>query len=48
MGIKFRGGNPKLRTDQYVTLEGTFRYNDANVDDWIYHIEDAVIVKGGK
>lgn len=48
MGIKFRGGNPKLRTDQYVTLEGNFRYNDANVDDWIYHIEDAVIVKGGK
>lgn len=48
MGIKFRGGNPKLRTDQYVTLEGTFRYNDVNVDDWIYHIEDAVIVKGGK
>ena len=48
MGIKFRGGNPKLRTDQYVTLEGTFRYNDANVDDWIYHIEDAVIVKGVK
>lgn len=46
MGIKFRGGNPKLRTDQYVTLEGTFRYNDSNVDDWIYHIEDAVIVKG--
>lgn len=48
MGIKFRGGNPKLRTDQYVTIEGTFRYNDNNVDDWIYHIEDAVIVKGGK
>lgn len=46
MGIKFRGGNPKLKTDQYVTLEGTFRYNDSNVDDWIYHIEDAVIVKG--
>ncbi|HSD13063.1 MAG TPA: hypothetical protein VLB74_00290 [Flavobacterium sp.] len=46
MGIKFRGGNPKLRTDQYVTIEGTFRYNDSNVDDWIYHIEDAVIVKG--
>lgn len=46
MGIKFRGGNPKLKTDQYVTLEGTFRYNDSDVDDWIYHIEDAVIVKG--
>lgn len=45
-GIKFRGKTPKLRTDQYVTLEGIFRYNDDNVDDWIYHIEDAVITKG--
>lgn len=47
-GIKFRGETPKLRTDQYVTLVGTFRSNETNVDDWIYHIEDAVIVKGAK
>lgn len=46
MGIKFRNPNMKLKTDQYVTLKGTFRYNDSNVDDWIYHIEDAVIIKG--
>ncbi|MEZ0006972.1 hypothetical protein ABH942_002350 [Flavobacterium sp. 28YEA47A] len=46
MGIKFRGGTPKLKTDQYVTLEGNFRINDNDVEDWIYHIEDAVIVKG--
>lgn len=45
-GIKFRGKTPKLKTDQFVTLEGVFRYNDSDVDDWIYHIEDAVIVKG--
>jgi hypothetical protein len=48
MGIKFKGPTPKLKTDQYVTLEGTFRYNDNDVNDWIYHIENAVIVKGGK
>ncbi len=46
MGIKFRGGTPKLKTDQYVTLEGNFRINENDVEDWIYHIEDAVIVKG--
>jgi hypothetical protein len=46
MGIKFREPGIKLKTDQYVTLKGTFRYNDSDVDDWIYHIEDAVIVKG--
>lgn len=46
MGIKFRGATPRLKTDQYVTIEGTFRYNDADIEDWIYHIEDAVIVKG--
>lgn len=44
-GIKFRGNLPKLNTDQYVTLKGTFRYNETDIEDWIYHIEDAVIVK---
>lgn len=46
MGIKFKGSTPKLKTDQYVTLEGNFRINENDVEDWIYHIEDAVIVKG--
>ena len=44
-GIKFKGGAfPKLKTDTYVTLKGTFRHNESDVEDWIYHIEDAVIV----
>lgn len=46
MGIKFKGTTPKLKTDQFVTLEGVFRYNDNDVNDWIYHIDDAIIVKG--
>lgn len=47
MGIKFKGDAfPKLKTDQYVTLTGTFRYNDNDVEDWIYHIENAVITAG--
>lgn len=46
MGIKFKNPNIKLKTDQYVTLTGTFRYNDNDVDDWIYHVENAVITKG--
>ena len=46
MGIKFKVGKIKLKTDQYVTLEGNFRVNENNVEEWIYHIEDAVIVKG--
>jgi len=46
MGIKFKGDTPKLKTDQYVTLVGTFRINENDVEDWIYHIEEAVIVKG--
>lgn len=45
MGIKFAKATPKLKTDLYVTLEGTFRYNENDADDWIYHIENAVIVK---
>jgi len=45
MGIKFAKETPRLKTDLYVTLEGTFRYNEDNADDWIYHIENAVIIK---
>ena len=45
-GIKFKGATPKLKTDTYVTLKGTFRYNETDVEDWIYHIDNAVIVKG--
>ncbi|RYD94258.1 MAG: hypothetical protein EOP54_17835 [Sphingobacteriales bacterium] len=44
MGIKFKVAGTKLKTDQYVTLSGTFRYNENDVDDWIYHIENAVVV----
>ncbi len=45
MGLKFR--NPKrYKTDQYVTVEGTFRVNENNVDDWIYNMDDVVVVKG--
>lgn len=47
MGIKFKGATPKLKTDTYLTLKGTFRYNENDVEDWIYHIENAEIV-GGK
>jgi hypothetical protein len=43
MGIKFKNAGTKLKTDQYVTLSGTFRYNDNNVEDWIYHVENAVV-----
>lgn len=46
MGIKFKGDTPRLKTDQYVTLKGTFRYNDNDVEDWIYHVENAVITEG--
>lgn len=44
-GLKFRKPK-KYKTDQYVTIEGTFRVNENNVDDWIYNIDDAVVVKG--
>lgn len=44
MGIKMKEPM-RFKTDQYVTLKGTFRYNDSDVEDWIYHIEDAEVVK---
>lgn len=48
MGLKFKGDTPKLKTDQYVTVEGDFRYNDTDVEDWVYHVDNVVIVKGAK
>lgn len=45
MGIKMKNPGQKFKTDTYVTLQGTFRYNDNDVEDWIYHIENAVVVK---
>lgn len=48
MGIKFKGGLPKIATDTYVTLKGTFRYNEDDTEDWIYHIENAEIIKSSK
>jgi hypothetical protein len=45
-GLKFKGNTPKLKTDQYVTVEGTFKYNETDADDWIYNLTDVVIVKG--
>jgi hypothetical protein len=35
-----------LRTDQYVTLEGVMKVNENDPDNWMYNIEEAVIVKG--
>lgn len=46
VGLKFRGATPKLKTDQYVTVEGVFRYNETDADDWVYNFDDVVIVKG--
>lgn len=45
MGIKLKNPGQRFKTDEYLTLKGTFRYNDSDVDDWIYHIENAEVVK---
>ena len=46
MGIKFKGATPKLKTDTYLTIKGTFRPNENDVEDWIYNVDNAEIVKG--
>jgi hypothetical protein len=43
-GLKFKGGLPKLKTDTYLTIKGTFKVNETDVDEWIYNIENAEIV----
>ncbi len=46
MGLHFKGNTPKLKTDQYVVIEGTLRINENNVEDWIYNLDDVKILKG--
>lgn len=46
IGLHFKGASPKLKTDQYVTIEGVLRLNDNNVEDWIYNVDDVKIIKG--
>lgn len=48
MGIQFKELNQRLRTDQYVVLEGTLFLNDYDINTWIYSIIDAKIVKLGR
>jgi len=43
MGIQFKNKTPRLKTDSYITLEGTFFYNDKNKDDLIFNIQNAII-----
>lgn len=45
-GLKFKGKTPRLDTDQRITVRGNFRYNETDPDDWIYHIDNVVIVAG--
>lgn len=43
LGIQFKSKPPRLKTDTYISLEGTFFYNDKNSDDWKFSIHNAVI-----
>jgi hypothetical protein len=45
-GLKFKAGKMKLRTDQYVTVSGTLKLNDTDVNNWMYNLDDVVILKG--
>jgi len=46
-GLNFKSKKlPKLKTDQFITVKGIFRTNDKDVDAWIYHIDQAVIING--
>ncbi|CCG52540.1 Protein of unknown function precursor [Flavobacterium indicum GPTSA100-9 = DSM 17447] len=46
VGLKFKGATPKLKTDTYLTVKGTFKYNETDVENWIYNMEQVEIVAG--
>jgi len=47
MGINFLQLKKRLRTDQFVTLKGKLFLNEDDVNDWMFHIDKAEIIKGG-
>ncbi len=47
-GLNFKGEIPRLATDTYLTIQGVFTSNETNPDDWIYTIEQAIIIKKEK
>ena len=46
VGLKFKGATPKLKTDTYLTIKGTFKYNETDVENWIYNMDQVEIVAG--
>lgn len=45
-GINFKDGNTqRLKTDKFITVKGIFRYNETNPDDWIYNIDEVVVIE---
>lgn len=46
VGLKFKGATPKLKTDTYLTIKGTFKYNETDVENWIYNMEQVEIIAG--
>ena len=42
-GNQIKNKTPRLKTDTYITIEGTFFYNEKNKDDLIFNIQNAVI-----
>jgi uncharacterized membrane protein YcgQ (UPF0703/DUF1980 family) len=46
MGISFSNLKKRLKTDQYVTLKGQLYLNEDDVNDWMFQIDKAEIIKG--
>jgi uncharacterized membrane protein YcgQ (UPF0703/DUF1980 family) len=46
MGISFANLKKRLKTDQYVTLKGQLYLNEDDVNDWMFQIDKAEIIKG--
>lgn len=46
MGINFKDHKGRIKTDTYVTVTGYLRVNENNVDDWIYNLDNSIILKG--
>lgn len=44
VGLNFKSLNKRLKTDQFVVIKGTLLLNDSDVNDWIFHLDNAEII----
>lgn len=45
LGLNFKKIPKGLKTDMYISVKGKLRLNQTNPDDWMFHLDEAVLLE---